>query len=452
MDKDLISLLYVSCGNQNQILNLDLSGFTKRNGFVLDTADNVHEADEKIKAKRPDLIFLDLDISKNETIIPDIEKLSLARHVGLSKSIIFFVCPDYPNSALRLKLLQSGCSDFLISPFSVEEVKVKFKIYQENDHLHQLSVIHKIKMQKSLSYLDTFKNELKTTKSELYEERLAVNHALKQVNQLTLERSRLKNEKKELKNILSDNIDGFSNMLVDLIKMRVEKNRGHGERVAHIAEFVGKELNFDEKKLEDLRKAAMLHEVGLLFVSPEILNKRHKALNDYEKDLFDQHPEKGAQLLSLCSKFENCAQIIRSLNENADGTGRPQGLKRRYIPQTSKILAGADVFDNLKDEVDVKDVQSLLEKLESFSGIRLDPNIVSLLEKYAVLHMGSDAYNVKGVGVHQLEPGMTLGTAIFTNTGTKLFSVNTLLTKDAIDKIKKYNREYPVDETVYIKA
>jgi hypothetical protein len=47
---------------------------------------------------------------------------------------------------------------------------------------------------------------------------------------------------------------------------------------------------------------------------------------------------------------------------------------------------------------------------------------------------------------------MKLGTALFTHTGTKLFSVNTLLTTDAIDKIKKYNREYPVDETVYIRA
>ncbi|MEN8212571.1 MAG: hypothetical protein ABFR31_12700, partial [Thermodesulfobacteriota bacterium] len=61
-------------------------------------------------------------------------------------------------------------------------------------------------------------------------------------------------------------------------------------------------------------------------------------------------------------------------------------------------------------------------------------------------------YKVRGVGVHQLEPGMTLGTALFTNTGTKLFSVNTLLTGDSIDNIKKYNREYPVDEIVYIRV
>jgi len=45
-----------------------------------------------------------------------------------------------------------------------------------------------------------------------------------------------------------------------------------------------------------------------------------------------------------------------------------------------------------------------------------------------------------------------LGTALFTTTGTKLFSVDTLLTQESIDKIIQYHREYPVDETVYIKA
>ena len=196
----------------------------------------------------------------------------------------------------------------------------------------------------------------------------------------------------------------------------------------------------------------MLHEVGLLFVPWQILEKDKNGLAAWEQDLFVQYPVKGAQLLSKCSEFEACARIIESLHENADGTGRPKGLKRRYIPLQSKILAGADVFDNLKDDPEITDLPGFLDALENFSGTRLDPNIVAQLEKYAVLHMGSDAYSVKGIGIHQLEPGMTLGTGIFTNTGTKLFSANTLLTKDAIDKIKKYNREYPIDETVYIKA
>ncbi|MCP4672689.1 MAG: HD domain-containing protein [Desulfobacula sp.] len=325
------------------------------------------------------------------------------------------------------------------------------KKQQCESHGHELAD-QKIKLKKSFEYLDKFKAELKKTKIELFEDRTTLNNAFKQIDQMTRERKRIKKEIKALKNNFLDNINGFAKIISNLITTRVEKNRGHGERVAHIANFVATRLEFDEKKLEDLRKAAMLHEAGLLFVPENILQKPEEILSDYETDFFIQYPVKGADLLSHCSGFENCAKIIRSLNENADGTGAPQGLKRRYIPLLSRILAGADVFDTLYDRVEISSLDQFLKQLEKFSGTRLDPNIVALLEKYAVLHLGSDAYKVRGVGVHQLEPGMTLGTALFTNTGTKLFSVNTLLTGEAIDKIKKYNREYPVNEIVYIRA
>ncbi|MCG8684778.1 MAG: hypothetical protein MI892_07885, partial [Desulfobacterales bacterium] len=212
------------------------------------------------------------------------------------------------------------------------------------------------------------------------------------------------------------------------------------------------------------------HEVGLLFV-PEIRGNKHQETenrgspsglmpgpnseNDNElnkRDMQIQYPVKGADLLERCEGFEKPARIIRYINENADGTGYPEGLKKKHIPVLSRILAGADTMDTLKDSDDVKSLEDLFAALESVSGSRLDPVIVNRLERYAVIHMGSDAYQVRGVGVEQLEPGMRLVCALFTSTGTKLFAANTLLTKEAIDKILQYNREYPVDETVYIKA
>ncbi len=325
------------------------------------------------------------------------------------------------------------------------------KDQQYDSYSHELADL-KNKLKKSFEYLDRFKAELKETKNQLFEDRTTLNNAFKQLNQMTRERKRIKNEIKTIKKIFLDNINGFAKIISNLITTRVEKNRGHGGRVAHIANFVATRLEFDDKKLEDLKNAAILHETGLLFVPENILQKPEEMLSEYEKDFFIQYPVKGADLLSHCSGFENCAKIISSLNENSDGTGTPQGLKRKYIPLLSRILAGADVFDTLADEIDTSSMESFLAQLGKFSGARLDPNIVALLEKYALLHMGSDVYKVRGVGVHQLESGMTLGTTLFTNTGTKLFSVNTLLTKEAIDKIKRYNRDYPVDEIVYIRA
>jgi len=446
MDKEFISLLYIYDSKTTE----NLSKFSKRNGFVLQECDDFLKGCDHAKSKLPDLILIDSNLSTSKTFERGMN--ALLKIQFNFKPAVFLILPEYPESKKRLKLMHQGCDEFLIKPFLTKEVQEKFDIYQQLKYFKQKDFIQATKFEKTAGYLDKFKKELKIVKTDLYEERTTLNNALKQVNQMTQERKRIKKEIKKIKKTLSNNMEGFSDLLSSLIQTRVERNRGHGERVAHIAVFIAKQLKFNEKKLEDIRKAAMLHEVGLLFIPELILQKTEDQLFDYEEDFFIHYPVKGADLLLNCTEFKNCAEIIRHLNENCDGTGNPQGLKRKFIPLLSRILAGADVFDMLKDEKDASSLEILLEKLEELSGTRLDPVIVAWLEKYAVLHMGSDSYRVKGVGIHQLEPGMALGTALFTNTGTKLFSVNTLLTKEAIDKIRKYNREYPVDEIVYIRT
>ncbi|MCP3873208.1 MAG: HD domain-containing protein [Desulfobacteraceae bacterium] len=444
MDEELISLLYI----YDSKIGVDLSKFSKMNGFVLHECGDIRNAYDYAKSTPPDLIIIEVgkDNAQDECF-KQLFKIDFK-----FKPAVFLSLSHYPDSENRLALMNKGCDDFLIRPFFVDEVRKKYGIYHQVKYAEQKIFSQEIKIEKSFSYLDKFKGELKEIKTELFEEKTTLNNALKQINQMTIERKRFKKEIKKSKKALLNTIDGFSNALSNLITIRVEKNRGHSERVIHIIEFIAKQLKFDEKKLEDLRKAAMLHEVGLLFIPQKTLQKPKDELSDYEKELFNQYAVKGADLLSKCTELKNSAEIVRYLNEHSDGSGKPQGLKRKYIPLLSRILSGADVFDTLKDDKDVSSLERFLEKLESFSGTILDPNIVVWLEKYAVLHMGADSYAVRGVGVHQLEPGMTLGTGLFTHTGTKLFSVNTLLTQDAIDKIKKYDREYPVDETVYIRA
>ncbi len=438
LNKEFIALLYVSDGPASEELKL----FSKANGFALKTCDDPLRIKEVTEASPPDLILIESD--KNIVSLKNCEfKFTMA---------VFLIVPEVPDKANRLSFIEQGVTDIFTLPVSVEEIKQKYQIYHRCKMLEQEQLVQKEKTKETFGYLDQFKVELKNTKTTLFEERESLNNALKQVNQMTLERNRLKKEKRDISDSLTTNIDGFCEILSNLIETRIEKNRGHGERVSHIAYFIAKQLKFDTKRLEDLRKAAMLHEVGLLLLPESTLHKKSSQLSEYEKDLLDHFPMRGAQFFLNCSEFKGCAQIIESMNENSDGTGRPKGLKRKYIPLLSRILAGADVFDTLKDQTDVNSLEVFLEKLEKYAGTRLDPNIVAWLEKYAVLHMGSDAYQVKGVGIHQLEAGMILGTALFTHTGTKLFSVNTLLTQDAIDKVKKYNREYPVDETVYIRA
>ncbi len=459
-------LLYVGSRSVDDLCSLE-------NGFVVESLPD--PASVASVEKRPDIILMDpfgsgsLPKDQNRVAkqwIQDFESKSFR-----FKPALFLILDSVPGALFdlesRLDLLEGGVDEIISWPISSRELRVKADIYIEKNNIEQKQYSGEQALAKAFQYLDRFKRELKVLKKELVEEKSSLNSALKQIQEMTGERQRLKTRQAALSENLDQNMDGFGKILSTLIRTRVEVNRNHGGRVWRIADFIAKELGFDEKKLEDLRKAAMLHEVGLLFMSgqPEQDQKKtgEKLSCDngvdkkyeptvYDKNLMVQYPVKGADLLSLCPGFENAAQMIQSLNEWSDGTGYPDGLKRRYIPMASRILAGADELDRLKDNEDIQSQEDLLARLEDLAGTRLDPVIVGWLGKYVVLHMETKDFRVRGVGIEQLEPGMQICTALFTATGTKLFSVNTILTREAIDKIIQYNREYPVDETVYIKA
>ncbi|MBU3952485.1 MAG: HD domain-containing protein [Proteobacteria bacterium] len=450
MDKDLISLLYVADKKNEGQMGL----FSKANGFSANFC-CTKDLDAKDAWEKPvDIILMDNLTTPDPVAIQSVKERIHAFGAVSSrfKQAFFLGVNAYPEFKARMALKAAGVDEFIVRPLSVEEVYARSNSHIAKKTLEQKQILQEQTLEKAFHYLDKFKQELKTVKKELIREKNSLNAALKQIHHMTRERDGMKKSISHMKETLTRNVRGFERLLSALITTRIEQNRGHGDRVGQIASFIAKQFGFAEKKLEDIRKAAMLHEVGLLFMPGEASEKQGNGLTNYEKNIWIQYPVKGADLLKECQGFEDAAEMIRFLNENADGTGFPDGLKKNLIPLGSRILAGADAFDRLKDSPDVLSLEDLMAALESLSGSRLDPAIVSWLEKYAVLHMGSDAHRVRGVGVEQLEPGMRLGTALFTSNGTKLFSVNTLLTQDAIDKIIQYHREYPVDEIIYIKA
>ncbi len=311
---------------------------------------------------------------------------------------------------------------------------------------------YKAELDKALANIADLEKDLTIAKKELFDEREILNNSLKQINLMTKERDKLKNKLKQADKDFKGNIDGFTKLLCSMIESRVEKNRGHSFRVTEIAGFVAEEMKLSKIEKGLLRKACMLHEVGKLLISEMTLLKENHELEDNEKNYFIHYPVKGASLLAMCSGFDKIADIVKYQNENIDGSGNPEGLKRKAIPRLSRILAGANFFDELRCSEDLSSLNDLFEKLEEKVGSHLDSKVVNCLEKYAVTRLGTDFEKIKGIGIHQLVSGMQLGCALFTSTGTKLFSANTLLNDEDIEKIIKYNQEYPVDETIYIKA
>ncbi|MCG8567618.1 MAG: HD domain-containing protein [Desulfobacterales bacterium] len=438
------SLLYLGIQEQGDVARL----FARERGFVLHWQDMDGPLDIPM---RPDIVVVE----------PGVEPSMLLDRAGAIKAnltfgaqglppLLFLVAPHSMDKGVEKQILEQGYEAILEPPLDPHGIRHRSRYFMRYKALSQKDGQNRRQLARSFEYLDRFKEALEKNKGELIAEKESLNNALKQVNHLTHLRNRMEDEIHQAQARASENSEAFIQILYSLIRNNVEVDRGHGERVAEIATFLGDKMGVQGKKLEDIQKAAMLHEVGLLSVLRYVGDGDESA--GYSKEIQQQYPVKGADLLSRCRTFENAAQILKYLNENSDGTGYPEGLKCRSIPLASRILAGADVFDTLRDDPRMDSLEALVGALGELAGTRLDPAVVGQLEKYAVLHFSQGGKNIRGVGVDDLEPGMELGTAVFTRTGTKLFSGGTVLTRETIEKLIQYNREYPVDETVYIRA
>ncbi len=451
---EIIKLLYVGCQGADGWGGL----FSSLPGWRVFGCGAALSCLKSALEKRPDLLLVDLesiDVDQAEQVI------RLARSSAeASIAAVFGVLAVDPGGKQRCEFLGRGVDDLFIKPLSVKELGLKARIFLGQKALAQQADWASKKLENAVELLEKFKADLVKTRKALTKEKNLLHNSLKQITIMTGERERLKAETLDLGRRLRQNTQGIEHILASMIEARNESNKGHARRVARIAMFVGDSLGISRIEKTALKQAALLHEAGLLFLPGSVADKKSQALTAYERDLFRQAPATGAAFLSRCPGLERAAQIISHLHENVDGSGRPQGLKRRYIPLTARILAGADLLDDLAsgqaagpDPGEKRPcAEAIPGMLESYSGTRLDPRIVNLLEYYVVTCLDGHSTRIKEVGFHQLKPGMTMGAGVYAKTGTKLFSAGVVLTEESITQLMRYNREYPLAETVFIKV
>ena len=120
----------------------------------------------------------------------------------------------------------------------------------------------------------------------------------------------------------------------------------HSEGVAHLAVGIATELGFDARELSDLRRAALLHDIGKLGVSNRILDKPGR-LDEDEWRAVRRHPEYTLRILERVPVFESLAELAASHHERMDGRGYHRGLPAGELPLACRLLVVADVFEAL---------------------------------------------------------------------------------------------------------
>ncbi|AQR94295.1 HD domain-containing phosphohydrolase [Clostridium saccharoperbutylacetonicum] len=162
-----------------------------------------------------------------------------------------------------------------------------------------------------------------------------------------------------------------------------EKNRNeeqHSVRVSQLCEAMGMRLKLPETRVQELKTAGLLHDIGKVAIAESILNKTGK-LTVEEYNEIKRHPEIGFRILSTVNELSDIAEYILSHHERWDGSGYPKGIKGEEIPMEARIISIADTYDAITSDRSYRKAltkEFAIEELKRNSGSQFDPKLVNL--------------------------------------------------------------------------
>jgi putative nucleotidyltransferase with HDIG domain len=168
----------------------------------------------------------------------------------------------------------------------------------------------------------------------------------------------------------------------------------HGRSVARLCTLVGMELGFDERRLERLSLAGLLHDIGKVRIPSRVLH-RPGPLTAEEWEVMRRHPDLGARMLSGAG-LDDVRSWILAHHERPDGMGYPRGLWGDEIPIEASILATVDAYDAMTSERAYRPAlghDDALEELRQGAGTQFSAEIVEvfvrIVEPSEALPVGS---------------------------------------------------------------
>jgi HD-GYP domain-containing protein (c-di-GMP phosphodiesterase class II) len=159
---------------------------------------------------------------------------------------------------------------------------------------------------------------------------------------------RLASENAALKEALAADGLAFASRLVAASDLRDGRCAAHAAAASVYAGDTARELGLGEGRAEEVRLAALLIDVGHLFVPDEVLLTPQEKLNSLGRARLEGHPVKGEEILQTVPGLPaEAARWVRWHHERADGTGYPDRLRGNWIPQEARILAVASHYASL---------------------------------------------------------------------------------------------------------
>jgi response regulator RpfG family c-di-GMP phosphodiesterase len=301
-----------------------------------------------------DLIITDINMPR----MNGKELLKNVNEINNNQSSV--VISAYNNSSLIIELVQNGISNFALKP--IESEQLMEVLYRTCRNV----VAHK---------------ELERHEKELEETNDNLEHTIE-------------DQVKEIAQTQKISIEAIANM----VERYHEETGAHVKRIecyaTKLMAYLPKELLSDYHFSDQIPMASVLHDIGKIVVSKEILLKPGKHTEDEHK-MMQKHTSFGGELLleandTFKKEFGKDSYLIVAgeiayyHHEKYDGTGYPKGLKGADIPLGARIIAVADVYDALRSKRVYKDGWShaqTVEQLQKETGTAFDPVVIEAFMK-----------------------------------------------------------------------
>ena len=241
---------------------------------------------------------------------------------------------------VAIRAMRLGASDYLTKPFNLEEVRLVVERTIEKRRLIRENRIYQQKL------------ELK-------------------VDERTLQ---LQTAYREIQRTYQQTLEA----LVQALDLRDTETQGHSLRVVAFTEEIAVALGVTEPELTDIRRGALLHDIGKIGIPDAILRKPGR-LDKAEWEIMRLHPQLGHDMLAGIGFLDAAREIVLSHQEKWDGTGYPRGLAGQAICLGARIFAVADTLDAMTSTRPYRTglpYEAARQEIIDFGGSQFDPAVV----------------------------------------------------------------------------
>lgn len=301
-----------------------LESILEPEGYQLTLAENGFQAIEFAQAIQPDVILLDV-------MMPGMDGFEVCRRIRNEEAlaevpILFLTALDDRQSILNG--LEAGADDFISKPFDRYELRARLL------GITRLNRYHK----------------------------------------LLEERKHLEEAHHKLLNAYDATIEGWSRAM----DLRDKETEGHTQRVTQLTIKMAASFGIKGDELLQIRRGAMLHDMGKLGIPDSILLKPDR-LTPEEWEVMRQHPKLAYDMLYPIDYLRPALDIPYCHHEKWDGTGYPRGLQGEQIPLAARLFAIIDVWDALTSDRPYRaawEKEKVRAYIQEQSGKHFDPNVV----------------------------------------------------------------------------